>query len=158
MNQKWHPDCELGSQLGSKPQPVKTTVTTRMLNRVNCESFKCDLLPRFQSWSCSIIQELVDLYENSIRNSWLHAPLKTSVRSDRPRQPWYNNEIETGRDWRKSILQVHRQLYVDQRKRVDLIDQAKQDHYHDYRKELEGADTKTFFKILFLTNQLRLSN
>ena len=33
---------------------------------------------------------------------------------------------------------------MDQRKRVnDMIDQAIQDHY---RKELEGADTKTVFK------------
>ena len=48
------------------------------------------------------------------------------------------------RNWRKSGFQVHRQLYVDQRKRVnDMMDQAKQDHY---RKELEGADTKTVFK------------
>ena len=56
-------DCHIGSLLSdhfvvsctvqlTKPQPVKTTVTTRKLNRVDCESFKCDLLSRFKSRNC----------------------------------------------------------------------------------------------------------
>ena len=131
-------DCHTGSLLSDhhvvsctvqllKPQPVKTRLTTCKVNRVECESFKCDLLPRFESQSCSNIQELVDLYKNSIRETLdIHAPLKTSVRSDRPRQPWYYSVIHVAcrerrrheRKWRKSRLHVHRQLYVALRQDV----------------------------------------
>ena len=97
----------------------------------------------------------MDLYQKSITETLdLHAPLQTSVRSDRRRQPWYNNEINVARNlrrkherkWRKSRLDVHRELHVTQRYHVnDLIDKAKQDYY---RGELEGADTKTVFKTV----------
>ena len=138
-----------------KPLPAKKLVSTRKFSRIDAGAFEHDLLHRLGSNNCSNVEELVDLYQKSITETLdLHAPLQTSVRSDRRRQPWYNNEINAARNlrrkherkWRKSRLDVHRELYVTQRNHVnDLIDKAKQDYY---RGELEGADTKTVFKTV----------
>ena len=90
-----------------------------------------------------------------------HAPLQTTRRKVRLRQPWYNAEIHAARKmrrqserrWRKSRLESQLALFMDQRRHVNrLIETAKRTYF---ATELQKADTKSIFRTvgsLFNTN------
>ncbi len=159
-------DCKIDSRLSDhnvivchlnllKPKPAKTVVKTRNLREINLECFQSDLLSQFESHSCTTVDDLVELYQTTVSQVLdKHAPVETIERTCRPRQPWYNSEIHDARrlrrkyerKWRKSKLDVDRQLYVDQRELVNnMTDKAKQDYY---KNELDGADSKSVFKTV----------
>jgi hypothetical protein len=159
-------NCTTGSKLSNhyvvhffvkmfKAKPIKTVFTTRKLNSINIESFECDLSSQFESHPYTNTDEIVDFYQKTITNTLdRHAPMQTIERLRRSRQPWYTNEIHSERrlrrklerKWRKSKLDVHRQMYANQRALVNnMIDKAKQDYY---KNELGGADTKSVFKTV----------
>ena len=159
-------DCKTGPRLSDhhvihcniemyEPQPKKTVVTSRKFRDINLDAFNSDLSSQFGSHSCAMVDDLTGLYQDTIVNVLnKHAPVRTNLRTCRIRQPWYNNDIHEARRkrrkyerwWRKSNLEAHRQLYVDQRKLVnDMLDKAKQDFY---KGKLDGADTKVVFKTV----------
>ena len=82
--------------------------------------------------------------------------MRSRLVSVRPNTQWYNEEIaqakllrrQAERRWRKSHLEIHRQLYCKQRQHVQsLIKKAKTD-YHSRQVEDCGKDTKQLFKVV----------
>ena len=143
-----------------KPNYQKVKFFSRKLGSVDLQSFQDDLAPLLDSNSNNV-NDLVELYNNAVKQTLdKHAPVTMRSRTNRPHQPWYTSEIHVARRlrrkyermWRKSKLEVHRGLYVDQRKVVnDLLDSLKVEHY---RSEFEYADSKTIFKkVKSLLNQ-----
>ncbi|XP_072017488.1 uncharacterized protein [Amphiura filiformis] len=136
----------------SKPKYQKTEFVTRNFKDIDLKSFHDDLISDFDSQS-DTVNDLVELYNNTIKNTLdKHAPTTVRSRTNRPHQPWYNTDIHVARrlrrkyerKWRTTGLEIHRQIYIDQRKMVnEMIDTAKKEHY---RSEFEQADSKTMFK------------
>ena len=69
----------------------------------------------------SHVDELARFFDTAVKKILdKHAPQKTSIRTLRPHQPWYNDTIHTARRlrrkyerrWKKSKLEVDRQFYV----------------------------------------------
>ena len=100
-----------------KPKPKKTVVTSRKFPY----AFSSDLFSEFGSHSCAMVDDLTGLYQDTTVNVLnKHAPVRTTERTCRIRQPWYSNDVHEARRkyerwWRKSNLEVHREVYVDQR-------------------------------------------
>ena len=107
---------------------------------VNAVTFRKDI-PVFRSEDLESlsVDQLVDMYDNTLTCLVdKHAPVKG--RSVRLRQDtaWYNEDLQKRkvserqkeRAWRKSKLEVHRQIYVDQCKRVNnLLTKIKAAYY-----------------------------
>ncbi|KAK6178362.1 hypothetical protein SNE40_013158 [Patella caerulea] len=83
-----------------------------------------------------------------------HAPLKLrTLKSSKP-LPWYNGDIHTERctrrryerKWRKTKLEVHKQIYQKQALRVvNLINKTKRKFYND---KLTAPNSGDLFKVV----------
>ena len=102
-----------------KPKSKKTVVTSRKFRDINLDAFKSDLSSQLGSHSCAMVDDLTGLYQDTIVNVLnKHAPIRTTERTCRNRQPWYNNDIHEARRkrrkyerwWRESNLEAHRLL------------------------------------------------
>ena len=116
-----------------------TNIKYRNFRTVNAVSFRKDI-PLFRSEDLAplSVDQFVDMYDDALTCLVdKHAPVKE--RSVRLRQDtaWYNEDLrnekrvkrQKERAWRKSKLEVHRQIYVDQCKRVNnLLTKTKADY------------------------------
>ena len=119
---------------------------------MDVSSFKADFHTQLKSPNTKA-EDRADHYNKAVHTTLdKHAPEKKSTRSNRPRQPWYNNTIHEAcrvrrkyeRKWKKSRCEADHQLYAVQREHVNsLICVAKQEYY---KNELAQADTTTVFK------------
>jgi len=141
----------------SKPGYPKKTISYRKFANIDKEQFKEDL--KHSNLLSSLekdLDALVDQYNTTLTEILdRHAPLKTREITIRPLVPWYNDEIDQAKkvrrkyeqQWRKSKLTVHREMYVEQRKKVNtLIDKAKANYFEN--KIAECPDQKTLFRIV----------
>lgn len=100
--------------------------------------------------------DLCDQYDSELLKVVdFHAPLKTCIVSSRPSASWYTEDIanekckrrQLERRWRKSGLDMDRQQYYDQCKRVrDIIKSSKMNYYSAFILE-----NKSDHKVLFNT-------
>ncbi|XP_072033093.1 uncharacterized protein [Amphiura filiformis] len=141
----------------NKPGYAKNQTTYRKLKMINHVDFDCDirnselitnpktdlsgLINQYNEILCSILEK--------------HAPLKSRTVTLRPRNPWYNDEIADAkkkrkrleRRWRKSKLQIDRDLFKAQRLLVNtLINKAKSSYYRDQIVNCEN--TKELYNIV----------
>jgi hypothetical protein len=96
------------------------------------------------------------LYDVTLRDNLdRFAPKKTLTITVRTNSPWINNDIIQAKrlrrkcesTWRRTGLQVHRDLYTNQRDSVNsMIQKAKVQYYQDKILECE-QDQKSLFKI-----------
>ena len=77
----------------------------------------------FKNESTDKVSELAICYDNALRSLLdKHAPLKKRIVTVRPSSPWYSDDIRLAkakrrrleRQWRRTRLTVHREMYVDQ--------------------------------------------
>ena len=119
------------------------------------------------SFEADLISELADVdteqgveivlhqYEKAMKSSIdKHAPMRTRTTQSRKREPWYNDDIHNARQlrrinetrWRKTKLEIHRQIFVQHRSQVNtMISRAKQQYYE---QKLAATDQKTCFKVV----------
>ena len=111
------------------------------------------------------LDELTTLYDTSL-SAVINglAPLRTRSITIRPEAKWYNEETRAAkqqrrqaeRRWRKSGLTVHRDIYIEQKQRVNtIITEAKASYYKEAIQDHKG-DTKQLFK--FINNLLGKTN
>ena len=141
-----------------KPAAERSTVTFRRLKNIEHEA----LITAIQQSPLATMNtqlplpEQVDLY-NSVLGAILDkmAPEITRVITRRDNVDWYNDDIRNAkqarrraeRKWRKSHLQVDRDLYVECRQKVDdALLEAKKSHYRKLIVECE--DQKQVYKIV----------
>jgi len=135
----------------------KKNISYRKVANIDKEQFKEDLkLSQLLNFPKDDLDALVDQYNTTLRGLLdQHAPLKSREVTIRPLVPWYNDEIDQAkklrrkyeRQWRMSKLTIHRQLYLQQRDKVNtLIDKAKSNFFEC--KIAECPDQKTLFKVV----------
>jgi len=144
--------CQL---LAAKPPPPVTKVHYRKLKRVDFTKFINDLKSSsLLSVSANNVNDLVTQYNTDLRNILTnHAPLKTKLVVERPLLPWITDDIleakkkrkKYEKQWRKSRLHVHKEMYMCEKHRVQiLIQDAKEKHYNRAINECEGDQAKLF--------------
>ena len=91
----------------------------------------------------------------------VHVPLKERSVSLRCSEPWMGSAIfraraakrQAERTWRRSGLEVHRQIYSSKRKEVTrLIDTARTQHYSEFISNCDGDQRKLFGIVHGLLN------
>ena len=91
--------------------------------------------------SSADLNEIVHKYNSSLCNILdKHVPLKSRTITIRPSHPWYSPEIDEAKKlmkrleckWRKTKLEVDRQIFITQRQHVyNMIYDAKAAYYRD---------------------------
>ena len=124
-----------------KPPNQKKTVSCRKTKSVTAEALNHAISRTSLSQPIDHLplDELVHLYNNELSAALdCLAPLKTRTIVHRPDSEWYSDDIRAAkqvrrrmeRKWRKSGLQVHRELFIEQRDRINtMIEAAKQNYY-----------------------------
>ena len=83
-----------------------------------------------------------------------HAPWRNVRVRDSTPHPWYDSAIDDAREkkrklenvWRRTKLEIHRQLYVTAREDCTALISARKADY--YKNRLAKADNKTMFRLL----------
>jgi hypothetical protein len=138
-----------------KPICKVPVIRTRRLKKVNFDDFRADLEKELVLEQNSDTNYLVKNYNKAISNTLnKHAPFASLRLKGSKRIPWYSDAIHEARQkrrrverlWRKSHLEVHRQMFLQEQKQVaDLISKAKHEHF---QSELMECDSKQMFKVV----------
>jgi hypothetical protein len=140
----------------SRPQATKKSVCFRKVRDINLENFRNDITAsRLISDPADNIDTLCVQFHQVLSELLdLHAPKVTKCITLRPFAPWYDDEIRTAkrerrrceRQYLKSGLIVHKDLYQEQCRRYkDLLDAAKTS-YH--RSQLADCDHRQLFRAV----------
>jgi len=140
----------------SKPCPIRKEICYRKIHSIDSLKFSADIkesplittpvttLPALVEQYNTVLKELLDT----------HAPLKKRVITLRPAAPWYNDSIreekqvrrQLERKWRTTKLEVHKQNYLEQCKKVnDSLYTAKKSYYNALAEKNKG-DQRAMFK------------
>ena len=140
------------------PNHMQQREQLRDIRHIDQQSFERDLVEKLAEINLQHDVNTIYRYNsytdavNYIMNR--HAPVKTQVRRNRERQPWLTDDIHHARQlreanerrWRATGLDVHRQIYVQHRSKVNMmITEAKRKFHCD---KLTTGDPKTCFIIL----------
>ncbi|GFO19263.1 RNA-directed DNA polymerase from mobile element jockey [Plakobranchus ocellatus] len=135
----------------SKPKQEKRTVTSRNLKQLDTSVLK-DMLKNCLS---TTTVENADHLNQAMKTAIDHcAPVRTRTISARPISPWFRLEIKEAkrlcrqaeRKWRKTKLQVHRDIFTHHRDRVNSIVEEKKKTY--YVNQLQGMTScKELFQV-----------
>ena len=99
--------------------------------------------------------ELVHVYNTCITNCLdNHAPWRNVRVRDTTPHPWYDTDIDVARNkkrkqenvWRRTKLEIHRQLYVTARDECTALTSARKTDY--FQNQLEKASNKNMFRLL----------
>jgi len=148
----------------SRPKRPLKYVTCRNIKGIDPEKFRDDLL------SSTLITDppknvdnLVNLYNKTLSNLIdKHAPLKEKLVVDRPCSAWFGDNVRAAKEerrlaennWRKSGLEIHRQIYKNARnKYTNTVRQAKSQYIQTQLSESAGNPKKTFDIVNSLLNK-----
>ena len=139
-----------------RPKPTKILVNHRKLRSVNIKDLQHDIRSSLPPTKLpENIDEQVNLYNTTLQGLLdSHAPKRTRFVTLRPHAPWFDDGLRTAkqekrrceRRWRKSGLEVHRQIYQQQCAVYwNLLENAKR-AYH--RATVEGCDDRDLFCVV----------
>jgi hypothetical protein len=146
------------ASLPKLPAPRKT-ISFRPWKKVDIAQFKEDIKSNLSIPPGATAAVVVQIF-NSILQELAdnHAPLQQKDIVVRPQTPWYTGKIKEGkilkrqyeRQWKKSGLEVHKQMFASQRNRVtNLIKESKGKHFTQLI-----TDAKDQGKLFDITNKL----
>ena len=125
----------------------------RKLRKINMDSFALDIQGQLEVTSD---MDNPVLKYNTVMTSLVdkHAPMTTIRLKGTNSKPWYNDEIHDARKvrrrlerlFRKSGLEVHRQMFIDQSKAVVSLIQRTRSAY--MRQKLSTCNTKDMFRLV----------
>ena len=141
------------------PRPLnrKVTKTTRNLSAVDSEVINEFLLTNpFPSTDGMDTHQVAESYNSHLRSAIeTLAPAKTKVCVDKPRAPWFSDNLRLARTdirrserrWKTSQLEVHKQIYHAKRTQYNkLLDDARVS-YHRNRIADASDQSKLFFIV-----------
>ena len=143
-----------------KAKYLKREIISRKLNNIDHVAFAEDVAKKSDlilNPEATNLDRPVNQYNTvllSILNK--HAPLCKRIVTDRPRLPWFNDEIKAAKQyrkkmeqkWRKSGYLSDRNLFKAQRNHVtNLIDNAKSQYYKDKIDNCK-SDQKALFHVV----------
>ena len=135
-----------------------TNIKYRNFRTVNAVTFRQDI-PVFRSEDLESlsVEQLVDMYDNTLTCLVdKHAPVKERSVRLRQDKAWYNEDLRNEKRvkrqkeiaWRKSKLEVHRQIYVDQCKRVNNLLTKTKAAYYSHMVSDAGNNQQRLFRIV----------
>jgi hypothetical protein len=141
-----------------KPTFERTVLHFRKFKSINLDTFRSDVLNSELHQKCEdSLHGMVSQYNTVLRSIIdSHAPLKSRVLTLRPRAPWCTEDVQREkrkrrqleRQWRRSKLEVHRQMFQCQRNKVsELLRTEKAKHFTQEIEEC-GTDQKALYKLL----------
>ena len=139
-----------------KPPSIKKELVFRKTRAIDITSFCHDIRNSTLISSPALSADSLANQYNSVLSGLLdkHAPLCSRIVTVRPRTPWFNDSISDAkklkrryeRQWKKSKLEVHRQMFKTQCDHVHhLIDQAKVDYN---RGLIADSNQKNLFQVV----------
>ncbi|GFR61460.1 reverse transcriptase-like protein [Elysia marginata] len=138
-----------------KPKRIKNTVQSRRLKNIDFKLFEQDISTSLQKCPSPNIQDFKNILSRTLDE---HAPLTKRTIPHRRYSPWFDDNIQAAkqerrsaeRAWLKSGLQIHRQIFIAARKKVNNeVKNAKKRFYL-----AKFSTTKTYKKLFSLTDQL----
>ena len=164
-------DCYLSDHasvlcsLNSNRPPLKTQkVTYRRLKAINIINLNIDLADSSLCYdSPDDVDHLAECYDATLASVIdKHAPLKSQVIVERPRVPWFNDEIKEAkrkhrkaeRKWRRSKSTIDLDNFKRSRNTVNhILFKARQHFYSDLIDEHSGDQKKLFRTTMNLLNR-----
>ncbi|XP_068674525.1 uncharacterized protein [Montipora foliosa] len=139
-----------------RPKPTKILVNHRKLRSVNTKDLQHDIRSSLPPTKLpENIDEQVNLYNTTLQGLLdSQAPRRTRFVTLRPHAPWFDDGLRTAkqekrrceRRWRKSGLEVHRQIYQQQCAVYwNLLENAKTAYR---RATVEGCDDRDLFRVV----------
>ena len=125
-----------------KPDRKKKHVSYRKYAAIDTTKFRSEL-SHLITIPCNDVDDLSEEYDTSLKELLdRHAPLITRPITVRPNTPWHTIELlhakrklrQAERKWRLTKLQVHRDIYTDQRE--------------SYKQEIQSVKAKFYAKKL----------
>jgi hypothetical protein len=120
------------------PAPRKT-ISFRPWKKVDIAQFREEIKSNLSIPPGAAVAEVVEIFNGTLQElADKHAPLQQKDIVVRPQTPWYTDKIKEEkilkrkyeRQWKKSGLEVHKQMFVSQRNRVtNLIKESKGKHF-----------------------------
>ena len=139
----------------NKPSNLKSTVRKRPISSIDIDEFRTKLEPLRNVDEFDDVNELLNLYESVVTNALDKlAPVQSKLVIDRPRAPWYSEELSetrkqlraAERKWQSSKLEIDRQIFRSARQEyTTLVDSARR-LYHQNR--IDTADSGQLFRIV----------
>ena len=136
---------------------TRKSVISRNMKAFSATDFAADLSTSIHLQSDADISANCELIYNTVRDTFdRHAPTRERLVPNRRPVPWINQSIidarlkrmKAERDWRKSRLEVHRQIYRACRTDVvRLVESAKKSHYAGLVDDSAG-NQKQLFQIV----------
>ena len=141
-----------------KPGKVKKIVHYRKWSSLDVKQFEDNIKENISHLdTLTEVNDLVSFYNDVLSSAvTTQLPLKRKTITEHPNCPYYNDTLRAEkqkrrsleRQWRRTSLSVHRQLYTDQCKLVNrLLRQTKANYYKDKLKECK-TDQKALFKVI----------
>ena len=142
-----------------KPALPRRSVSYRRIKAIDSNQLRASLsnLPLRDIHNDLTLQQLVERYDSELSSVLdQHAPEKKALITVRPDAEWYNDSIREAkqerrrveRQWRRTKLTVHREIFIDRRTRVnELIDAAKVDHYKTMINDCQD-NTRQLFRVV----------
>ena len=153
--------CSLNS---NRPALKTQKVTYRRLKAINIINLNKDLADSSLCYdSPDDVDHLAECYDATLASVInKHAPLKSKVIVERPRVPWFNDEIKEAkgkhrkaeRKWRRSKSTIDLDNFKQSRNTVNhILFKARQDFYSDLIDEHSGDQKKLLRTTMNLLNR-----
>ena len=140
-----------------KPNLPKKTILFRKIRSIDINDFRDDIVSSGLPSADGELEYLVSFYNKTLSNILdKHAPLKTKTVTIHPTAKWMNDEVRAAksakrkaeRKWRKTNLEVHRQIYISMRDDLNvIINNSKQDHIQKTISESDN-DQRALFRTM----------
>ena len=138
---------------------VKKRICMRPLKRIDIRTYSNDLADKIGQLNISVDRDDVHNIASSFMKLSMdvidqHAPQRLISVKGNTQKPWYDDEVHASRvvrrrlerRYRKTKLEIDRQMYINQSKEVVKIIKMKKSAY--YNNKFSTADSKLTFKLL----------
>ena len=140
----------------SKPDCTRLSITSRNLRNINLEDFRHDIeMSPLTTDPCTNLDDLVDQYDNTLRSLMdKHVPETTRTITLRPHTPWYSDILRSSkrvkrrheRKWKKSGLEIDRQVFRESCNTYRHILQSAKTNYHS--NQIAQCDSRKLFRMV----------
>ena len=139
-----------------KPAVQTNTITKRDFRNIDTDALRNDITS-VCSDMCACTNdrqadELVHVYNTCLTDCLdKHAPWRNVRVRDTTPHPWYDTDIDRNKKrkqenvWRRTKLEIHRQLYITARDECTALISARKTDY--FRNQLEKASNKNMFRL-----------
>ncbi len=141
-----------------RPPALRKCILQRHFKRMDIAQVSHDLTGALESLSPASDAASTVAYYNDMLSSLLnkHVPMKKQTVTIRPNTAWYSDDLRLAkkerkaleRRWRKSKLEVDRQIYCAKRQQVNAMLRAAKHAYYSKMVEDNSYNSKSLFNVI----------